>query len=198
MVGQIQICNMALLELGADTIENLSEPYQSNEAKACATFWDTAYDYVLTDGGYNFCRIHTGPPTLDPAGDPMGLFSSVYHLPNDPFCIRVSDVRIAEGVDMWKVNGRRLFTNSTVKGLAYIGRVDLANMPGHVARPLSLYLAHAMAYTLTESNQVEAAKFVKYERFRDQAQTIDNWEGNWRTQQSDDLNLSRHRYVTPR
>lgn len=111
------ICNAALLKLGAQTIISLSDT--STQGLACAVLYPIARDALLRSHPWNFARVWTNlaqlatsPLALEIKPDPQYqsqiIFTGAYQLPSD--CIRV--YRAAPFNYNFRIVGSQLYTDA--------------------------------------------------------------------------------------
>jgi hypothetical protein len=80
--SKVEICNLALLSIGQETIQSLTE--SSQEAVYCAAFYDSARKQLLRGHPWNFATkiVELAALTEDPPD-----FTYYYGIPSD--CIKV-------------------------------------------------------------------------------------------------------------
>ena len=84
MASVVQICNMALSNIGADArVSSISPPDGSVEAGLCATFYDAARTELIEPGTWNFTLARAALPQVENLSD---TWSFAYALPSD--CMR--------------------------------------------------------------------------------------------------------------
>lgn len=181
MTSETEICSNALREIGDDPITSLVE--DSERARLCNAFYAPTRDMVLRAYPWNFAiaRQQLSRVSTSPA---FG-FSYQYQLPTSPYCLRV--LSLYEDLP-WKVEGRKLLTDSSTAKIVYISRVsDPAQFDQMFADALTARLAARLAYPVTGSAQVARDLYTIYmDRLRD-ARSMDAQEGTPEEFDSDTL-----------
>lgn len=180
MPSIVDICNMALNELGEDPITSLTEETQA--AELCNRFFVPVRDEVLRAFSWNFAIERQGLALLAEA--PLFEFDHAYQLPTDPFCLRVLTLEDALGTTIkWKVEGRKLLTNLDSVKIKYIARVEDAGIFDPIfVSCLSARLASSLAMGITERKESATTMFQLFVARLREARTIDSQEGS-----SDDI-----------
>jgi len=146
MSTKIEICNLALREVGEQEIQSLSET--SKNAKICNRFFESVYDEVLRLHNWNCALFRT--ELAQDSDTPDYGWTYQYTLPADPYCLRV--LRMEDTDYEWVIEGRKLLTDEGTAKILYIGRVaDPDKLDPLCTRVIVLTLAYRMAYTLTEN-----------------------------------------------
>ena len=83
MASKVQICNLALLRLGASQIQSVDE--DSNEAYYCKAFYDDVRKEVLRDHPWNFATAIDTPAALSDETPPDWAYA--FRVPSG--CLRV-------------------------------------------------------------------------------------------------------------
>lgn len=155
----VDICNSALLRVGAASIMSLDD--NSNEARACVVCYDSNRRAELRKYVWRFAimRARLAPDTETPA---FG-FSYRFTLPDD--CLRVLPPDDDPTCD-WSVEGRKVLTNyptsaadgsGAVLDLRYIGDVtDATQFDPAFYDVMSLSLASDLCEKLTQDAQKKA------------------------------------------
>ena len=149
--SEVDICNSALIHLGAGLITSLGD--NSDEARACNQFFDGARDAVLTQSDWTFAT--TQQELSKQVATPLFGYAYQYKLPTNPYCLKPLFMSSPENDDDWKVQGRLLLTDRDGVYLQYIYRqTDVSAFTPLFTVCLEYFLAHRMAYTLTGSRSV--------------------------------------------
>lgn len=99
MAAQVEICNRALLKLGADTITSLSEA--NVKARVMSALWDTCRKAELRKRNWNFALARASLAKLSTA--PSWGFGNQFQLPTDFLrIVQVSDVYVAPGLNDYR------------------------------------------------------------------------------------------------
>lgn len=121
---QLEICNHALLKVGADTITTLTEPTSSEDGTKrsialCNTFFDQALEEILRLYPWNSC-VKRATPTAATA--PSFGYDNAFTVPAD--CVRIINVfdNANECVDgtQWVVEDGEILCNYDTIYLKYI------------------------------------------------------------------------------
>ena len=170
MASVVDICNGSLNQLGASTILTLTE--DSKNARLCNSRYTQVRDSVFRSHPWNCLqkRVEIAVDTTAPAWG----FSFAYTLPAD--CLRL--LRILDYDSNYKVEGRKILSNTSSMKILYIGRVTDPNEYDELLREtLSAALAADIAYGITSSNPVsEKMNTLFQDKLRD-ARFVDATEG---------------------
>ena len=98
----VEICNSALVHLGAELISSLSD--NSDEARACNQFFSGARDHVLTDANWTFATTQAELSKL--SSTPLFKYGYAYQLPTNPYCLKPLFMDNPHLDKDWKVRGR--------------------------------------------------------------------------------------------
>lgn len=171
MTTGVSICSNALLMLGAQTINDFSD--QVDRAKLCSNLYATVRDDMLRSHPWNCC-IKRAVLAPDVAAPPFG-YSHSFELPSD--FLRVLEVGSA-GVQIdYLVEGRTVQANTTVLELRYVFRNEVENTwDSHLVKLVTLAMAAAMAYPITQSASMQQAMEQKLETSLRRARAVDGQE----------------------
>ncbi len=114
-VTEIDICNLALRKVGAQTIMSLDE--QSENARLCKIFYPRVRDTVLRLYPWNCATKRASLTALSEA--PAFGYAYQYTLPPDCLFVQRMD---NQDID-YKIEGRVLLTDSTTANILYTARV---------------------------------------------------------------------------
>ncbi len=113
----VQICNAALLKLGAERINSLTE--NNKRARLCNERYDSLRKEVLRAHPWNFAIRRADIPKL--TTKPEYEYAAEYQLPND--CLRVLETEadksnpsgdiLGPSTTKFKIEGRKLLTNAS-------------------------------------------------------------------------------------
>lgn len=172
MPSEVDVCNIALAEIGADLIMTIDQ--NTSGAKACNARLADVRDGVLRAHPWNCAVKRFALPVL---GDkPAYQWSFQYRLPTDPFCLRVLD--LAEPDARWQVEGRLILTDvpAPLRG-RYIARVtDPNEWDALLVQAVAMRLAAAVAYRVTNSAAQGERCLRLYEEILRQARSVDAQE----------------------
>ena len=181
----VKLCNAALLKLGAERINTLTEA--NKRARLCNERYNDLRKEVLRDHPWNFALKRAALAQL--VSTPLFEFAHEYQLPTD--CLRV--IKIDESVSggtsftspanfgntRFKVEGRKLLTNDGEVNIQYIyDATDTTLFDAHFDDALATRMAAEFAYNLLQSKTVAADMFALYETAIKRARTRDGQEGS--------------------
>jgi len=124
---KIDVCNHALLKVGADTIASLDVASATDEgtiqsAKLCNILYDQALEEVMRLYTWNCCTKRATPVRL--AEVPAFGYDYMYQLPND--CMRVINVfdSVQEYIDdvQWVIENNKILCNYNIIYLKYVAK----------------------------------------------------------------------------
>ena len=170
MASVVEICNGSLNQLGATTILSLTE--DSKNARLCNQRYTQVRDSVFRSHPWNCLqkRIELAADTTAPAWG----FSFAYTLPSD--CLRL--LRILDYDSNYKVEGRKILSNTSSMKILYVARVTDPNEYDELLREtLSASLGADIAFGVTSNNQTATNMYNLFkEKLRD-ARFVDSTEG---------------------
>ncbi len=82
--SEVDICNSALIHLGAGLITSLTE--NKDEARACNQFYAKSRDAVLTQANWTFATTQAELSKLSTT--PLYKYGFAYLLPTNPYCLK--------------------------------------------------------------------------------------------------------------
>lgn len=133
MASKIDICNQALLKVGADLIASLDTAGETDtgvirSAKLCKALYDQALEEVLRMYTWNCCVARAIPSRLQDA--PSFGYDYAFQLPND--CLRVVAVYEDEGMYddglQWVVEQGQILCDYEAIYLKYVRKPDNVNI----------------------------------------------------------------------
>ena len=170
MASTVDICNGALNQLGATTILSLTE--DSKNARLCNSRYTQVRDGVIRSHPWNCLqkRIELAADTTAPAWG----FSYAYTLPSD--CLRL--LRILDYDSNYKVEGRKILSNTSSMKILYIARVTDPNEYDELLREtLSAALGADIAFGITSNNQTAQNMYQLFQDKLRDARFVDSTEG---------------------
>ena len=170
MASTVDICNGALNQLGATTILSLTE--DSKNARLCNQRYSQVRDAVFRSHPWNCLqkRVELAADTTAPAWG----FSYAYTLPAD--CLRL--LRILDYDSNYKVEGRKILSNTSSMKILYIGRITDPNEYDESLREtLSAALGADIAFAVTSNNQTATNMYNLFQDKLKDARFIDSTEG---------------------
>ncbi len=127
MPSETDICNMALLGVGAEPkIHVISE--DSDNGRLCNQFYGPVRDAVLRSHIWN-CAIERPSSSLTSlATGPDTDYAYYFQLPVNPYCLRLLQVGKKDDQPTdWKVEGRKFLYNDSSAKVVYIKRITDTN-----------------------------------------------------------------------
>jgi hypothetical protein len=170
MASIVEICNGSLNQLGATTILSLTE--DSKNARLCNQRFTQVRDAVFRSHPWNCLqkRVELAADTTAPAWG----FSYAYTLPAD--CLRL--LRILDYDSNYKVEGRKILSNTSSMKILYIGRITDPNEYDESLREtLSAALGADIAFAVTSNNQTATNMYNLFQDKLKDARFIDSTEG---------------------
>lgn len=174
MTSKVEICNVALINLGADTITSLTE--DSKEARKCNIIYDVVRKELLRGHPWNFAikRQQLASEVSTPAFE----YDYQFNLPSD--CLRA--LKVFDQVSEFKIEGKKIVSDdSTIKLLYIKDETDPAQFDSNFAYLLSLGIAAEIAYDITGNSQQAALMRSRYTQARREAKQWDGQEGSPQT-----------------
>ena len=170
MASTVDICNGALNQLGATTILSLTE--DSKNARLCNSRYTQVRDSVFRSHPWNCLqkRVEIAADTTAPAWG----FSFAYTLPAD--CLRL--LRILDFDSNYKVEGRKILSNTSSMKILYVSRVTDANEYDELLREtLSSALSADIAFAVTSNNTTSTNMYNLFQDKLKDARFVDSTEG---------------------
>jgi hypothetical protein len=168
MASQVEITNLALSRIGANTITSLTDG--TAEQKLAVVTWDIARRACLRDHAWNFACKDVELNQI--SGYTAFEYDYAYQLPSDY-------IRLLQfyGNPNFRVQGRRILTDETVCKIKYI--YDVTDSPDWDASFTDLMaqrMAVDMAYALTKSQSSADSMYAIYNQKLKLAKHIDSTE----------------------
>ena len=170
MASTVDICNGALNQLGATTILSLTE--DSKNARLCNSRFTQVRDGVFRSHPWNCLqkRIELAQDTTAPAWG----FKYPYTIPPD--CMRLH--RILDYDSNYKVEGRKILSNTETMKILYVSRVTDPNEYDESLREtLSSALSADIAFAVTSNNTTATNMYNLFQDKLKDARFIDSTEG---------------------
>lgn len=178
MASKVELCSLALIEIGHAPITDLAE--ENERAQTCALKFPGVLDEVLREHPWNATMIRQ-QLAQDSTGPGFG-WDFAYTLPTDPWCVRVWETSIDENRAVWAVEGRQLLCNEATVSIAYSGRpTDMNLLDALQSRAVVLLLAHELTYALTGKRQVASDLRALYEDQLKRAKSVNDQERSKRS-----------------
>jgi hypothetical protein len=168
--SEVQICNSALLKLGADRITSMSDDTKSG--RACNEQYAKLRDELLGSHPWNFATARVELAQVSTT-IPFG-FEYAYQLPSD--CLRVLE---ADTDYAWKIEGRYLLSDDSAMNIKYITQVtDVSKFSPMFCEALSLRIAADLAFHISNSASLTELMMAAYEKKLREARSYDAQEGS--------------------
>lgn len=170
MASVVDICNGALNQLGATTILSLTE--DSKNARLCNARYTQIRDALFRTHSWNCIQVRAS--LAKDATAPAWGFTSSFTLPGD--CLRL--LYIVDFDSNYKVEGRKILSNTSTMKILYISRVTDPNEYDELLREtLSANIAADIAYGVTSSNPVAQNMYTLFQDKLRDARFVDSTEG---------------------
>ena len=186
----IEVCNSALMKLGAQSILSLAD--NTTEARACNLRITPCRRVVLRRHPWNFAtaRIITAPIV----GEPPFEFAYSHQLPAT--CLRV--LAIGPNDIGYRIEGRNILTDSDTVELKYINDItDPTIWDQLFGEALACYLAWDLSYKITQKEGVRRELWDAYLLALRDARSVDAQEERDHELTADLFIESRVSAVTP-
>ena len=145
MPSMVEICNLALMSLGSDSITSIDDA--TTRAKLCKAYYPVTRDAVLRAYPWHCARTSQALALLA-AAPTHEDWASQFTLPSDPYCLWVPKFLNEDLI--YEINGRTLLTDETTVTINYIYQLtNTGQFDSLLVEALSARLAHNLAYPLT-------------------------------------------------
>ncbi len=178
MASEVDICNMALAEIGEDTIIALTEG--SKAGRLCNLLYSDTRDAVLREHPWNFAikRVELARLTTDPIFE----FDAQFQLPAD--CLRVT--KTDDDLLPYRIEGSALLINTDSVKIEYISQVtDTTAFDSLFVEALSKKIASRLTFNLSDNNALTQFMESQYREKIKQARSMDGQEGTPRNIEAD-------------
>ena len=174
---ETSICNSALIKIGADRINSLTET--NKRAQLCSEQYSKVRDEVLRSHPWNFAITRASLTQL--SDSPVYGYDYQFALPTDPYCLRVLAMEYEDyifKVENFSTQGRVLLTDEETAKIIYIARItDTTLFDSLFVDTLITKLASDLAYPVTNSLKVQEQMYRLYQLKLSEARSIDGQEG---------------------
>jgi hypothetical protein len=207
MASEIDICNLALGQLGSHTITSFADG--TTESSLCATNYPIVRDAVLEARDWTFCTFETQLIEVVSPPNPPPEFSHGYAMPTECLLIRYCflPVAIGQGEQQfshatseqrqqrppWNRFGDLCWSSTSTLWARWLKRVtDTSQYTTNFIQTLATRLAFELAMPLTNKVEVQAQKAKEYEGKIKEASGRDGSQGTPQVIQTS--YLTRFRY----
>ena len=172
MTSAVDIANSALNNIGASTINSLTE--DSVAARIVNQRYVFVRDAVFRSHPWN-CLVRRASLAQNSTAPTWG-YTYAFNLPTDPYCLRV--LRL-EKLDLdYKVEGRTIVSDEQTMKIKFIARVtDPNEYDTLLVESIAARLAADICYGITNSNALVANMVALYESKLKEARFVDATEG---------------------
>jgi hypothetical protein len=195
---KIEICNHALLKIGADTIASLDINSNTDEgvvysAKLCNTFFNQALEEVLRTHKWNSAMKRATLSRLLDA--PAFKFKYQYQLPTD--CIRVVNLYdTPEAYDdrsEWVIEGNLILCDYEAVYLSYVSKVeDVNTLDAFLTQAIVQNLAIKLSVPMQLDTAMQNNLIQEYDSvILPKARSVDTLENKYWEMEESDFLLSR-------
>lgn len=144
MATAVEMCNSALIKVGAKRILSLTDP--NDLARLMNEQYPKVRDELLYSHPWNFAIERVA---LSQVADPVFGFAKAFQLPSD--CLRVLESDLPQG-EPWKIEGNKLVCDSESVQIKYIKRTTATNTySAAFCEALSYRLAADIAYQISQN-----------------------------------------------
>lgn len=189
MPSETDICNLALLHIGARVIANLDEA--SEEARKCKTLYYHQRDHVLESHPWGFAGKYV-TLALVSGGDPQG-FEYAYQIPSD--CLSVREIyqeSYTTGPIDFVVVGSEIWTNQEDAVLFYTMKMtDTGVFSALFVTTLSYKLASELVMPLRVDTNLRKEMLAAYIGWLSYAATQDARQEHDTREKTDDFLAAR-------
>lgn len=169
MSSVVQICNIALTNIGETKIAALTE--ENERARVVNLRYEDSRDSVLRTHPWN-CAVTRVELSADVTAPAWG-YAKRYALPAD--CLRVLDIE--NNYEKYEVEGRFLVTDSSSMKLKYIKKVtDPTDFDSLLTHAVAMKLASEIAENLTGRADLRDRMLAKYLQILSEARGVDSQE----------------------
>ena len=178
MASEVDICNKALLSLGAAQIISFDDP--SNEAALCKQLYFDLRDAVLQAHDWSFAIERV---VLPKGGtDPTFRYANAYPLPTRVLYVQeVNKITRTDPVRDWQVENDAIVTDDNTCSAKLLRQVtDTSKFSPLFIQALQARLAADMSIPLTSNGKLEQAKWNLYRAKLTEASSRDGQQGKSR------------------
>lgn len=179
MASKIDICNLALLKLGADKIASIDTPNSTNE-ETCQLFYPIVLKKVLEQRDWSFMmrRVILSTPV---APGPSWGYTYGHAIPSD--AERIIDVRENSYENtpssfQWRVEGKNITSDSDTIYVRYISNdISTLDLSSTFVMAIATDLAAQICIAVTENRNLKNDLMVEADMLLTDAATADGMQG---------------------
>lgn len=192
-VSEIQISNLALAMIGADSIRSFSE--DNIRARMCKRFYDFTRDYLLYTFDWPFARGRKEIRRVDPISleDDLPPGISAYALPPDFLVVRQPEAATLKGSrEWWRIQGKYLWSKQGTDtiGVYYTRRVtNVVQFSEAFVQVVSLGLAVKLSIPVSQDKSITNALFQQFQVEKAEAEALEANLGSEYVHPDNDANL---------
>ena len=179
MASEVDICNIALSNLGERPINDRTD--ENQRARACDNRFDDVRDLVLRSHIWN-CALKREGPLPSSATAPSWGYDYAYPKPAEMLRL----IAVKENEHAFKIEGDNIVTDSSTLNILYIERVtDTAKYDSLLVQAIALRLATEIGQDLTGKTELKENLMRKYREVLSEARSADAAEGTPQKIESD-------------
>lgn len=189
MASKVQICNLALIRVGASRITSLSD--NTETAKLCNTLYDDTAEEVMSRGEWT--SVITRATLNQTTNTPAYGFAFEFQLPTNPRQLKILDINeITTGDVAFRIEGDKLLSDESTMKIRYMGFLDdTGSYDTYLKRSITLKLSSLLALPLTGSVQLANNLNIEYERSITSGLAMNGQQGSNEMTTSPDLHQVR-------
>lgn len=183
MASKVQICNRALVRLGAKRITSLTD--DTPEAILCNTLFNDVADEVMSEGPWS--TTITRATLAKTTNTPVYGFSNEFQLPVLPLALRVLEINELQTttggtftnttID-YSIEQDKLLTDLDAVSIRYIGRItDTEKYGVYLTTAIIFRMGAEMSFSLAGAETHYERLWAQYEEAKDKGIAIDNTQG---------------------
>lgn len=177
MASVTQICNMALIPLGAPRILDIVTE-NSEQARRCNVIYEETRDQEQATHDWNFATVIAS--VVRTTTTPAYGYSYSYQTPSDFLRIKTNQYEDYP----FKVVGQLIYSDESSLKIEYIKQVtDTSLFPPYFVELLVARIKYELAYSFTKSRTIAADCYEVYKETRRKARALDSQEGQGTTPQ---------------
>lgn len=180
-LSEVEICNDALIIVGASTISTLSD--NTKEAIICNEQYEKVRDQLLQSHPWNFAmkRAEIAADVSLPSGS--WDWDYAFTLPTD--CLRIIKVQSEDYTD-WAVEGGKIMSNTSPLRILYIRKeTDTTLFSKGFEKALAYAIANRVGYALTQSSTLMTKIRTDFDDALSEARSYDGQEKSTEEVQTD-------------